>query len=233
MCANRMVPSRSEIAAANVYERFLAERGILAEASPGDNPPDWVFQVSVHGSTNESWAVEVTELHRNFKVDSDWVPERSIFVPVLEEQDRRTTLSTASDAPKAKLVRVRPGESHPKRVLSDIEPDDMILVSIDPGELSEDGRSVDSNPAEFAKIATSLAIERKVPVFRKLKEFDRRVMLLVSEFLFPPDPKVVMEVFYRTTSSDLSLIDEVCLIHEDRITVVLGSIEDFGRSSGK
>lgn len=201
-----------EYAAQRLCE-FLRGRRSDCTYVPGDDPPDYVFEVN-----GARWAVEVTELH-------DYVdagrPQSSLGLvaglkKILDDIDRETAASRKSEytivlkgpispqeVPEIKRQainhirennreRLACGENEECEIFSEGGPGPRLnlIPFVDGRARLPRSTNIHANIQATVDDAVSRILARKVPNLRHLCEFDKRVLCVLFQYPFADDGNV-------------------------------------------
>ena len=219
---------------------YLTRRGLQFSCKEGENPPDLVFSVE-----GEKHAVEVTELHQYVdsggekstitvehrlfhlvnKIDRETSKRNRGYIvflkgPLTEDQEREILAKAKQHilASKAELFSI--GEKKECEVTPNSGKDTALawIIFVDGTAKNPDSDVMLADIQGSIDYALGRILKEKVPRLKQFASWEKRVLVIVSEYFFADDENV--RVGLQKRSAEIAPIDEVYLAWDSSFEIV-------------
>jgi hypothetical protein len=242
----------NENTAISAVHAYLTKLGVSSEWEPGEDPPDTILRIS----GGQVWAAEITGLHQHFSFQGKQPQSAPAMIEPLRKMLRRIRARTAGKLKMSYVLKAFPPNSIPlveieRQILAHIEsgvagkwtldaasileletkqttPYRVALVSgLHAGVRTPDGLAGGANIAATTEFAIDKALESKLPRMSLLRNYSRKLLVLVGEYRLA-SPDTVSRILQK---KDLDPVDAVLYVEWDAsVTVVAdpsGVFEDL------
>jgi hypothetical protein len=234
-----MVLKGVEEAAARALAKLFEDLKRPTTWNPGPDPPDLEFEIDGDGR----WGVEVTELHQYFEKAGAEESRAAVDRPLIhmcerirsqvkDQENSHYLLSVngpiETPSPREieeRAVRYIRSGSREEQVLDEkglvriraiTSPVRVsYLVGLDPEARNADGLTLTANIRATLEYALNRVLAEKLPILRELSEYDRRVLLIWSQYLFA-EPPLVKEIL-ETKGLTKDQLDCILLVADGKI----------------